>query len=104
MRGDHNGRSVMRLQLVENAFDGCGVVVIEVGRGLVSQDESRQFHDRASDCDTLALAAAELPWSQISAGPEIGNFQRAMHSPKTLARVQFGLRKLQREFDILGGT
>src|ERR1700722_3921777 len=73
---DHKDGVAFAMKLAEQADDGFLVGLVEIAGGLVGEDQLGMIDQRASDGDTLLLAAGKLRWEMADAAGESGTGER----------------------------
>ena len=96
---DH-GRQQPAVELRDFGAHAQAQFRIEVGQRLIEQEHLRITHQRAPQCDALALSARELPWPSLQEVRETQHLCGLVH-----AALDLGTRlapQLQAEAQVLG--
>jgi len=78
--GEDEGEAEAAVEIVHKVNQLSGIAGVQVGGGLVGEDEGGAMDDGAGDGDTLALAAGEQVGTMVGAGGEADAFESGGHA------------------------
>ena len=101
VRGEDEGEAEAAIEVAHEVDELGGVARVEIGGGLVGEDERGAMDDGASDGDALALAAGEEIGAMMGAGGEADVFESFGDAAAAFERWRSLNEK--RVLDIFGG-
>ena len=84
VRGEDEGETEAAIEVAHQVDELGGIARVEIGGGLVGEDERGAMNDGARDGDALAFAAGEQVGALMGAGGEADVFESVRNAAAAL--------------------